>query len=117
MKTLYVVKDGLKDKGLIRRNGKQVKNTNFYLLTYGRNNEGKIEETQNNIWLLYTQIGEQKAKLKMKKDGIKYNIDIRYYYFSSFQECIEKLQELCGNTKIEICNSETYHLLFSSTNL
>ena len=53
MVTQYVVKDGLKNQGYKdNRNGEQTKNTNFYLLTYRKNNKGYIEKKSLNSWRL-----------------------------------------------------------------
>lgn len=117
MKKLYVVKDGLKDKGFISRNGEQVKNTNFYLLTYGKNNEGFIENKSSNNWRLYTQIGELKTKRELLKAGITDISNVRYHHFPTFEECIIKLKELCGSTSVEICNSDSYNSQISSEDL
>lgn len=108
MGNLYVVKDGLKDKGYISRNGEQVKNTNYYLLTYGKNNEGYIEKKSPNSWLLYTQIGDIEIIRKMNKDGIKDKYNARYNYFHTFEDCIEKLKKLCGSSMVVICDSDTF---------
>lgn len=108
METLYVVKDGLKDKGFISRNGEQVQNTDFYLLTYGKNNEGYIERKSIDNWLLYTQLGELETIRKMNKDGIKDKSNARYHYFPTFEECIEKLRKLCGSSLVVICDSATF---------
>jgi len=113
MRNLYVVKDGLKDKGFISRNGEQVKNTNFYLLTYGKNNEGYIERKSPDNWLLYTQIGEIETIRKMNNEGIKDKSNARYHYFPTFEECIEKLKKLCGSSLVVICNSDTFPSLIS----
>lgn len=108
MGILYVVKDGLKDKGFISKNGEQVKNTNFYLLTFGKNNEGYIEKKSSDNWLLYTQLGELETIREMNKGGIKDKSNARYHRFPTFEECIEKLKKLCGSSLVVICDSDTF---------
>lgn len=94
MQKLYVVKDGIKGVGYVCKNGEQVKNTNFYLLTYVfKSNVGKIERKTFNNWLLYTSIGNPTY------------FEERYSPFSTFEECILKLKELCGSTTVEVCDS------------
>lgn len=112
---LYVVKDGLKDQGcIVNKNGVQKKGTNFYLLTYGKNNEGYIEKKTKNIWRLYTQVGEPEIMKRLDKEGIKDKSRIRYHHFATFEECIEKLYELNHNSAIEICDSDTFPSLYSA---
>lgn len=116
MSMLYVVKDGLKHIGHISLNGKQAKNTNFYLLTYGVGNEGYIQKKSSDIWRLYTQVGEQEAIRKLDKDsvpGSPYVPYSRYYHFPTFEKCVDKLKELKGNSLIEICDSDSFPLLIS----
>ena len=109
MKKLYVVKDGLKNQGCkVNSKGDQIRDTNFYLLTYGKNNEGYIEKKSPDIWRLYTQIGELETIRKMQKEEIIDKSQVRYYHFPTFAECIEKLKELCGSTEIEICDSDSF---------
>lgn len=113
MGALYVIKDGLKDKGFISNNGEQVKNTTFYLLTSGKNDEGYIEKKSPNNWLLYTQIGELDTIRKMNRDGIKDKSNVRYYYFPTFEKCIEKLKKLCGSSLVVICDTDTFPSIIS----
>lgn len=108
MGILYVVKGGLKDKGFISNDGEQIQNTDFYLLTYGKNNEGHIQKKSADNWLLYTQLGELETIRKMNKDGIKDKSNARYHRFPTFEECIEKLNKLCGSSLVVICDSETF---------
>ena len=118
MKCLYVVKDGIKNIGCkVNKNGGQIKGTNFYLLTYGKNNEGYIEKKSLNNWRLYTQVGELEAKRALHKAGITDKSKVRYHHFPTFEECILKLKELCGSTSIEICESDGFNSLISSDNL
>lgn len=114
MKKLFVVKDGLKNSGCkVNRNGDQIKGTNFYLLTFGKNNEGYIEKKSLKYWLLYTQIGELKTKKELNKAGITDNSNVRYHHFPTFEECIVKLKELCGSASVVICDSDTFPSLIS----
>jgi len=114
MGTLYVVKDGLKNQGCkVDRNGEQTKNTNFYLLTYGKNNEGYIEKKSSNNWRLYTQIGELESVRELHKAGITDKSNVRYHHFPTFGECIVKLKELCGSASVVICDSDTFPSLIS----
>lgn len=90
---LFVVKDGIKNIGYINNQGNQVLGTNFYLLSYDfKSNEGFIEKKNENCWRLYTQV-EQKWKQS------------RYYSFSTFSDCIQKLIELKQDKNIIICDS------------
>jgi hypothetical protein len=115
MKKLFVVKDGLKNQGCkVNSNGEQIRNTNFYLLTYGKNNEGYIEKKAQDNWRLYTQIGELNTIREMHKEGIVDKSQVRYHHFPTFDECIEKLKELCGSSVIEICDSDSYPTRHSS---
>jgi hypothetical protein len=112
---LYVVKDGLINQGCkVNSNGEQIKGTNFYLLTYGKNNEGYIEKKSKNNWRLYTQVGETETLRRLNKEGIKDKTRIRYHHFATFEECIEKLYELNYNSPIEICDSDTFPSLYSN---
>lgn len=97
MNTIYIVKDGIVNIGYVSTfEGHQIKNTNFHLITYDfETNEGYIELKSNNQWRLYTQIGQTINQS-------------RYYHFSSFNECLEKLKELKGDENIVICNSDDY---------
>ena len=79
MKNLYVVKDGLKSIGCkVDINGEQIKGTNFYLLTFGKGNEGHIDEKSTDNWQLYTQIGELATIRKMYKLGVEDKSRARY---------------------------------------
>ncbi len=112
---LYVVKDGLINQGCkVNKNGEQIKGTDFYLLTYGKNNEGYIEKKSKNKWRLYTQVGEPETLKNLNKEGIKDRYRIRYHHFATFEECIEKLYELNNNSAIEICDSDTFPSLYST---
>lgn len=114
MKKLYVVRDGLKDNGcIVNRNENQIINTNYYLLTYGKGNEGFIKKRFSNNWRLYTQIGEVETIKKMNNDEIKDKSRVRYYHYPTFEKCIEKLQELCGDTVIKICDSKSFPSLYN----
>jgi hypothetical protein len=111
---LYVVKDGLLNQGCkVNKNGEQIKGTNFYLLTYGQNNEGYIEKKSKNKWRLYTQVGEPETLKNNNKEGIKDKYRIRYHHFATFEECIGKLHELNRYSEIEICDSDTFPSLYS----
>lgn len=102
MKTLYVIKDGAPNVSFISRNGVQVRDVDYYALTYGNGkNEGYIGKKKDD-WLLYTQVGEP-----LKRDYSK-----RYYYFKTFEECITKLSELAGGLeRLKICESEEFQEL------
>jgi hypothetical protein len=114
MKKLYVVKDGLKNQGCkVNKNGDQIKGTDFYLLTFGKNNEGYIEKKSNNNWRLYTQVGETETLRRLNKEGIKDKSRIRYHHFATFEKCIDKLYELSNNSAVEICDSDTFTALYS----
>ena len=115
MSILYVVKDGLKHIGYVSQNGEQAKNTNFYLLTYGKGNVGYIEKKSSDIWRLYTLVGQQEAIRKLIKDcvGESTYVPSSYYHFATFEKCVEKLKELKGNSLIEICDSDSFPLLIS----
>lgn len=91
---LYLVKDGVKDVGYVSKNGKQLFDTNFYLITYDfKTNEGYFEKKHENVWRLYTQVGQKVGQ------G-------RYHELTSFDQCVEKLKELKGDDKILICNAD-----------
>jgi hypothetical protein len=88
---LYLVKDGIKGVGCIVINNKQEFGTNFHLITYDfKTNEGYIDKKDENYWRLYTQVGQKPGQ------G-------RYYKFTTFQLCVEKLKKLKGDDKILIC--------------
>lgn len=90
---LFVVQDGIKNVGSVLKNGEQIMNTNFHLITYDfKTNEGYIDKKKPNIWKLYTQVGQ---KIGKKRD----------YYFLEFIDCIMKLEELKGNNEITIYKS------------
>lgn len=112
MKKLYVIKDGVKNNGcIVDKNGNQVKNTNYYLISFGKGNEGYIEKKSVRNWQLYTQVGEIKTIREMNNKGIKDKSRVRYYHFPTFENCVDKLKELSDNCTIEICDSESFPLL------
>ena len=114
MKNLYVVKDGLKSIGCkVDINGEQIKGTNFYLLTFGKGNEGHIDEKSTDNWQLYTQIGELATIRKMYKLGVEDKSRARYHCFSTFEKCIEKLKELRDSSLVKICDSDNFSSLVS----
>ncbi|HPY82587.1 MAG TPA: hypothetical protein PLU45_04445, partial [Bacteroidales bacterium] len=107
--------DGLVNQGCkVTKDGEQIRGTNFYLLTYGKNNERYIEKKSQNNWRLYTQVGELETLRKQNKEGVRDKSRIRYHHFATFEECIEKLYELNGNSAIEICDSDTFPILYSN---
>lgn len=91
---VYLVKDGIVNVGYKKGpNNKQIKNTNFYLISYDlKSNCGYIEKKGENNWRLYTTIGQQFNKS-------------RYHHFDAFDDCVNKLKELKGNDDIIICDS------------
>jgi len=91
---LFVVKDGIKDIACVKdQNDKQVFGTNYYVISYDfKSNEGYIGQKENNLWRLYTQVGQKIGQS-------------RYHSFSTFNDCIKKLIELKGNKDIIICDS------------
>ena len=91
---LFVVKDGIKNIAYIRdQNGKQILGTNYYAISYDfKSNEGYIEKKANNLWRLYTQVGQKLGQS-------------RYHNFKTFNHCIQKLIELKGNNDVIVCNS------------
>ena len=91
MEKIYVVKDGIYGVGIVSNEDKQLKNGTFYLLTYTFNdNIGYIGKRDDGTWRLYTSIGNP--------PDFKY----RYHHFSSFEDCVQKLQELSGENKVEV---------------
>jgi len=103
MKTLYVIQDGIKGVGFVSNQfGEQMKNTNFFLLSYNlKSNVGYIEKKAVNTWRLYTSV------------GCSTDFSSRYHHFSTFNECIEKLQTLADPAKIEVCHSDNLPILIS----
>ncbi|MCD9564269.1 hypothetical protein [Tenacibaculum maritimum] len=93
MARLFLVQDGILDVGYKTLKGIQVKNSNYYLITYNfETNEGYIDKKEIKKWRLYTQVGQKFAKK-------------RYHHFQTFDECLEKLKELKGDEEIIVCNS------------
>jgi len=94
MGKLYVVKDGIYKSGYVSKDGKQLKDGRFYLLTYSfKDNTGYIRKREDGTWRLYTSIGNPPDFKK------------RYHRFASFEECVEKLQELSGENKVEVIDN------------
>lgn len=90
---VYLVRDGILDLGCICKNGIQIKNTNFYLITYNfKSNEGYIDKKNTNTWRLYTQIGQVPN-------------ESRYHHFDTLDKCLNKLKDLNGKDDIIICDS------------
>ena len=91
---LYVVKDGIPGVGYQSRSGQQIKDGTFYLLTYDfKSNIGYVGKKSTNLWRLYTTIGSTN------------DFKSRYHHFPNFLECVQKLQELSGDTKVEVIES------------
>ena len=91
---LYIVKDGIPGVGYQSRNGQQVKDGTFYLITYDfKSNTGYVGKKSTNLWRLYTTIGSTN------------DFKSRYHHFPSFLECVQKLQELSRDTKVDVIES------------
>ncbi len=89
---LYLVKDGIYKNGYIVKDGQQKLDTDFHLITFDfKTNEGYVDKKGLNKWRLYTQVGQKLGKS-------------RYYTFSNFSKCVEKLKQLNGNCEVVICN-------------
>ena len=68
----------------------------FYIsgkLTYDfKTNEGFIDKKSEYHWRLYTQVGQKIGKS-------------RYYKFTDFAKCVERLKELKADDEVIICNA------------
>lgn len=101
---LYLVKDGINDIGCKTKDGYQLLETDFYLITYDfKTNEGYIEKKGTNLWRLYTQVGQNLGKS-------------RYFNFSEFSECVNKLRQLNDDSEIVICKSTDVSKFIFKTN-
>jgi hypothetical protein len=89
---LFIVKDGIKGVACITdKNNNQVLDTDYYAISYDfKTNEGYIEKKKDGVCKLYTQVGQ------------KIN-ETRYFKFSDFKGCIQKLKILKGNDEVTIC--------------
>lgn len=88
---LFVVEDGIKGVGYESKNGEQIKDGTFYLLTYDfKSNVGYIGQKAANLWRLYTTVGST------------HDFKSRYHHFPNFLTCVQKLQELSGKVKVEV---------------
>ncbi len=91
---LYLIKDGIETAKIIDKHGNRIFNTEYYSISYDFvRNEGYIEKKDDNKWKLYTQIGQRFGQS-------------RYFYFESFEKCINQLNNLNENKEIIILSQK-----------